>query len=61
MLKPITHLHLSQILNGLNRAECGGPHTKARRGKHLNIGKKKLLLKVKKLKTDFTRCVVILL
>lgn len=27
-------LHLSQILNGLNRTECGGPHTKARRGKH---------------------------
>lgn len=31
-------LHLSQILNGLNRAECGGPHTKARRGKHHRRG-----------------------
>lgn len=55
MSKAITHLHLSQNLNRLNRTE-GGPRTKASRGKYLNTGKKKILITRQKSpqKTDFT-------
>lgn len=41
--KAITHLHISQNLNGLNGTE-GSPHTEVSRMKYLNIveGKKKI-------------------
>lgn len=55
MSKAITHLPVSQNLNGLSRSE-GGLHTKPSRVKYLNIGGKKKFpyYKTPPLKTDFT-------